>query len=86
MSDTPKIAGYLVSSGLEVEDSHMADIHRESSVIFRLSTANHDRLRGEAAAAGITVQALLELRVLGQIHNTRPGRAPKHRQQEPLIA
>ncbi len=52
---------------------------------FRMSAEDRERLRAEAAVAGLTIQQLLELRVLGAAKpRVRMGRPPKPRQDEEL--
>lgn len=67
--------------------SGMAAKDRQTSVLFRLSREEKAQLHEEAAGLGITLQALLERRLLGKLDATRrpPGRTPKSERDEPLI-
>ncbi len=61
--------------------SKLTSPDRQSAVLFRLSFEQRDQLRADARAMGITVQALLERRVLG-IEDTRSrSGARSHRDQ-----
>ena len=53
---------------------------------FRMTRAEREQLRREAAEAGISLQQLFELRMLGGIRPPRgkPGRPRKARQGEAL--
>lgn len=59
---------------------------RQTSVLFRLSHDERTKLRADAEELGITVQALLERRVLNKYVEGRRhgGRKPKDTQQETL--
>lgn len=51
----------------------------EPSVTFRLTEDDRNRIKREAAAAGLTVQQLFELRMLGAPRSARrPGRRPNY--------
>lgn len=66
-----------MAHGLVAED-------RQTSVLFRMSHDQKTQLRRDADALGITVQALLERRVLGNHDAVSrvPGRKPRPQQEE----
>lgn len=58
---------------------------RRASSIFRMSVEEKARLEAEAAEAGISLQQLFELRILGAVKPAPgPGRRKKPRQSEEL--
>ncbi len=60
-------------------------LERAAGYCFRMSAEDRDRLKAEATAAGLTVQQLFELRLLGATKpRVRMGRPPKPRQDEEL--
>ncbi len=70
-----------MANGLVAED-------RQTQVLFRLSHEERAQLHQEARDLGITLQALLERRILGKhvaASERKPGRKPTSRQQEALI-
>ena len=66
-----------MANGLVAED-------RQTQVLFRMSHAEKAQLRKDADALGITVQALMERRVLGKVDavGRPPGRKPRPQQEE----
>ena len=51
---------------------------REAAAIYRMHRADKERLRSEAAAAGLTMQQLFELRMFGEARPVGPfGRTRK---------
>lgn len=66
----------------------MARSDREDSVLFRLSRAQKQHLKHEAAELGISVQALMERRVLGirDAEPHPPGRQPAMQRERLDIA
>ena len=66
----------------------MARTDRETSVLFRVSREQKQQLKRDAAALGITVQALLERRALGitDAAPRRPGREPRPQRERLDIA
>ena len=59
---------------------------RSAQVAFRISRADRDHLRVQAAAAGVTVQTYLERIVLGRTYaeDLPPGPTRAHTRQESL--
>lgn len=58
---------------------------RRASSIFRMSVEEKAQLEAEAAEAGISLQQLFELRILGTVKPAPgPGRRKKPRQNEEL--
>lgn len=71
----------VMANGLVAED-------RQTQVLFRLSHEERAQLHQEARDLGITLQALLERRVLGKHVDAavrKPGRKTKSSQEEALI-
>ena len=66
-----------MANGLVAED-------RQTQVLFRMSHAEKAQLRKDADALGITVQALMERRVLGKVDavGRPPGSKPRPQQEE----
>lgn len=99
MTDNTDVFSLARSACLLSEISHIADgmvdmanglvaEDRQTQVLLRLSHAERAQLHQEARDLGITLQALLERRVLGKhvdAAERKPGRKPKSRQQEALI-
>lgn len=51
---------------------------RASASVFRTTLAEKDRLKAEAAAAGLTLQQLFELRLLGAAKPRGKNGRPRH--------
>ena len=65
-------------------DPHRSTM-RNAPATFRMSVAEKARLKQEAADAGLTMQQLFELRMLGEAKpRGRDGRPPKTDQTEQL--
>lgn len=60
---------------------------RRAAVLVRMSEETKAQLVAEAAEAGVSVQVLMERRLLGQhdAENRNPGRIPKDRRQPELF-
>lgn len=59
---------------------------RATSVLFRMSHADKAGLVRDSKALGISVQALMERRVLGRTDATtrQPGRTPRREEELPM--
>lgn len=58
---------------------------RDALAAFRMSVEEKERLKKEAADAGLTMQQLFELRMLGEAKpRPRDGRKPRPKPQEQL--
>lgn len=68
-----------------MRESDFRSPDRDAVASFRMSAEEKERLKQMAAQAGLTLQQLFELRLLGEAKpRPRDGRKPRTQQQLPL--